>query len=87
MPYIPQERRTALNPVADDVPDNPGELNYQLTRLISKYLGKHGVSYQRINDAVGALECAKLEAYSRIAVPYEETKITDNGDVYHEVNA
>lgn len=31
---------------------------------------------------VGALECAKLELYRRIAIPYEEQKIQENGDVY-----
>jgi len=33
-------------------------------------------------DAIGALECAKLELYRRVAAPYEDTKIAENGDVY-----
>lgn len=40
------------------------------------------LNYQMINDVMGALESAKLEFYRRIAVPYEETKRKDNGDVY-----
>jgi hypothetical protein len=39
-------------------------------------------SYQSINDVLGALEGAKLEFYRRIAAPYEDTKIQENGDVY-----
>ena len=31
---------------------------------------------------MGALECAKLELYRRVAAPYEDVKIMENGDVY-----
>lgn len=31
---------------------------------------------------MGAVEGAKTEFYRRIAVPYEEKKIRENGDVY-----
>ena len=41
------------------------------------------VEYARINELIGVLECAKLELYRRIAVPYEDTKIAENGDVYY----
>jgi hypothetical protein len=33
-------------------------------------------------EAIGALECCKLEFYRRVAVPYEDRKIKSNGDVY-----
>jgi hypothetical protein len=46
------------------------------------YLRKHGLSYHNINDILGALEGAKLEFYRRVAVPYENGKIQENGDVY-----
>jgi hypothetical protein len=39
-------------------------------------------NYQRLNDALGALEGAKLEFYRRVVVPYEDWKMTENGDVY-----
>ena len=35
-----------------------------------------------IGDVVNAMECAKLEFYRRVAAPYEDTKIKENGDVY-----
>jgi len=41
-----------------------------------------GLSYTFINDCVGALEGAKLELYRRVASPYEDKKIAENGDVY-----
>jgi hypothetical protein len=45
-------------------------------------MDKHGQSYSIINDIVGVLECAKMEFYRRVAVPYEDKKRTENGDVY-----
>lgn len=79
MPYIIPERRMMLHYVS---PGTPGELNYMITQLLLKYLGTQGMSYQTINDILGAVEGAKMEFYRRIAVPYEDTKIEENGDVY-----
>lgn len=81
MPYIPQEDRVRLNEKSI-IPNNVGELNYMITDLISHYFEAHGSRYQQINDVIGALEGAKLEFYRRVAVPYEESKIEENGDVY-----
>lgn len=83
MPYIKQERRDeiALGDLLGQ-PRNPGELNYQLTIAIQCYLNYKGLTYATINDILGALEGAKLEFYRRIAVPYEDTKIKENGDVW-----
>ena len=81
MPYIKPELRDDLEPVRM-VPGNVGELNYQVTRVVSNYLLRKGTSYQTINDIIGVLESAKLEFYRRIAAPYENDKIKENGDVY-----
>lgn len=86
MPYIKQERRLAMLREAQAAfPPTmgvPGELNYEITLKILEYMTQHGLSYQTINDVIGALEGAKLEFYRRIAVPYEDRKIAENGDVY-----
>lgn len=92
MPYIPQARREALKLVFVDGqtvgvpgPDNAGELNYVVTKLVSEYVASPAcerLSYAKINETIGVLECAKLELYRRIAAPYEEHKIMENGDVY-----
>lgn len=81
MPYIKEDRRDAL--LYDDVPQNPGELNYAFTTIAEHYWATHG-NYQGINDILGALEGAKLEFYRRIAVPYENEKMKLNGDVYEQ---
>lgn len=81
MPYIKQERRGILRDFYDQ-PDNSGELNFQLTQVVLEYMEKHGKSYAAVNDILGALEGAKLEFYRRVAAPYEDRKIAENGDVY-----
>jgi hypothetical protein len=60
----------------------PGELNFKFTALAVAYVERHGLSYRTINDILGALEGAKLEFYRRVAIPYENGKIQENGDVY-----
>lgn len=79
MPYIPPEDREALELGANAT--SAGELNYKITRLCHDYLAYFGTSYNRLNDIVGVLECAKLEFYQRRVRPYEDIKIAQNGDV------
>lgn len=76
MPYIKKELRDKYPP------ENAGELNYIITRIIKRYLKVKGVSYQTMNDIVGALDNAKDEFRRRIQHPYEDKKIQLNGDVY-----
>jgi len=85
MPYITQDARDRL--AADGVPENAGELNYAVTRLIDAYLTRAAarevrMRYAHLNEAIGVLECAKLELYRRVAAPYEDEKIEESGDVY-----
>lgn len=86
-PYIPANSREE----ASLRPSSPGELNYALTRLVNYWLETGGaspgggVNYRTISEVVGALECAKLEVYRRIAAPYENIKKASNGDVYSNI--
>lgn len=81
MPYIkPEDRATIL--LQPESIDSPGELNYYISTLINYYINKKTLSYSVLNEIIGALECAKLELYRRIAAPYEDEKINQNGDVY-----
>lgn len=81
MPYIRPDQRYEEH-FPEFGADSVGELNYQLTLVCKAYMTREGLSYGTINDIVGALESAKLEFYRRIAVPYEDEKIKENGDVY-----
>ena len=82
MPYIKSGRRIWTRPGANDIATTPGELNFQITELLIAYMEHHGLSYSTCNDIIGACEGAKLEFYRRVATPYEESKIAENGDVY-----
>ena len=80
MPYIYKILRKALE--EGKVPENAGELNYQLTYHILKYLGRKVESYQTYNDVLGVLSAIPHELYRRKISKYEEKKINENGDVF-----
>ncbi|MEX2466384.1 MAG: hypothetical protein WD995_05710 [Gemmatimonadota bacterium] len=85
MPYVNQDARDRLDSGA--APRDAGELNYALTKLVDAYLATAAredgrLRYAQLNEAIGVLECAKLELYRRVAAPYEDEKISENGDVY-----
>ena len=80
MPYIKEQDRESPHMLMLE-PHTAGELNFLITTFIRDYYLANPC-YQTINDIVGALEGAKLEFYRRVAVPYEDAKIEENGDVY-----
>ena len=90
MPYIDKEARDKFEEDLNHLSQNilsVGDMNYCISTLISNFLediakveGK--VGYYHYNQLIGVLECAKLELYRRLVTPYEDIKITDNGDVY-----
>jgi hypothetical protein len=81
VPYIDPEARARLDDGGS--PKTAGELNYSITRIVDRYLvDKGGIRYAHPNEVVGALECAKLELYRRLAAPYEDEKMRESGDVY-----
>jgi hypothetical protein len=84
MPYITQNYKCKFNAVFQCLPriETPGELNYLITQLARKYILDHGLRYGHINAVRGAITCAGEEFYRRVAVPYEDRKIAENGDVY-----
>ena len=88
MPYISKDDRIALDPIVDiaarvlerkPLEESLGDLNYLLSRIIAGAIGK--TSYRKIAMATGVLENVKQELYRRLATPYEEEKIGENGDI------
>ena len=87
VPYIKMEDRPKYEEALGDliatlkaqpVENIDGELNYIITRILKE---AYPLRYFSLNRAVGVLECCKLEFYRRVAAPYEDTKIEQNGDV------
>lgn len=95
MPYIAEEKRQQIDfeidnlhqalvgmELDDEENNMEGNINYVITRLLMMVYGtKHGTRYAHINDAIGLLECIKLEFYRKVASPYEEQKEFDNGSI------
>ena len=56
-----------------------GEINYSFSRILAKSMGD--ISYSKIAMITGVLENIKQEFYRRVASPYEDKKIVENGDI------
>lgn len=80
MPYLNEGVRFSLTD--GRLPMTGGELNYLISTMIDGFITRKGLSYSAINEAIGALECAKLEIYRRVASPYEQKKALENGEVF-----
>jgi hypothetical protein len=83
MPYITKERREAIDNYGS-APSSAGELNYAITKLLTRYLKENYVNltYSGINEVRGVLVCVGDEFYRRVAVLYEEDRRARNGDVF-----
>jgi len=85
VPYITPKERIEFESLVDLFGlhhiNSPSKLNYLVTQLIRVYQKQHKTSYQTFNDILGVLEGVKLELYRRRVAPYEDEKITKNGNV------
>lgn len=84
MPYIKKENRENFDKLIQKIDSEvtcEGDLNYIFTSLLHKHIDANGLCYQTINNAIGVLECCKLELYAQIALPYENKKKVENGSV------
>jgi hypothetical protein len=63
----------------EDVLAIVGDINYCISRVVSKLIGKP--SYSKIAMITGVLENIKQEFYRRIGVSLEDKKIIENGDI------
>jgi len=96
MPYIEPDQRDTLDPAIDalieqikrtqaaagDPTAYAGLMNYACTRLALGVIPER--RYASIATVTGVFHNIINEFYRRYAVPYEEAKITDNGDVYDQ---
>lgn len=101
MPYISEDERLELDSAIENMVKsirdikthlaNPhdfssylGRINYCFSRVLMGLI--KDTSYNKIAMATGVLENVKQEFYRRIASPYENKKILENGDIreYHK---
>ena len=87
MPYVNQETRELHNDMLEHFKRlhapfcTVGELNYIITSMCHAVIEKQGLTYTKINEVIGVLECAKLELYRMIAAKYEDKKRDEHGAV------
>ena len=94
MPYIKQELREELSEELNALKrklfnlngfnsdGRAGILNYVITDLLDTCYGPlSDAKYKDYNEAIGMLECCKLEFYRKAAAPYEDIKEKQNGKV------
>lgn len=90
MPYINKNKRLSydfgLNALEKQEIENAGDLNYLITKLALIYLKKHKLSYNVVNDIMGAINGSLMEFYRRIIGGMEDNKIQENGDVYNNLD-
>jgi len=86
MPYIKQTERPALDSIIDTLfkelreDFKEGQLNYVIFRLCGM-LFKARSNYATVNKLNGVLTSVQNELNRRLFDPYENTKISENGDV------
>lgn len=85
MPYISIQQRSKFDDWLKELGNrigSAGELNYCISVLCKMY-AQHGgePNYQKHNEIIGVLECAKLENYRRKVACYEDKKCNENGDI------
>lgn len=95
MPYIDRNQRADLDELIDalshrikkpgagekyDLAGYAGILNYVSTRLALNLMGP--VAYWKVAMIAGVFSNVVDEFYRRLATPYEDKKILENGDVY-----
>lgn len=91
LPYISKAQRSALDGLIDslaheakklgkDETERAGILNYITTRLTLTLIPQD--KYWKIALAAGVFSNLSSEFYRRLAAPYEDRKIKDQGDVF-----
>jgi Domain of unknown function (DUF6899) len=87
MPYIKKDQRPDIDKLIEPLirhlkslpmEEQDGSLNYAVTRIIKNVYPQ---KYFHYNRALGVLTAITHELYRKVIGPYEDTKISENGDV------
>lgn len=82
IPYINPQCRNILKKRTDGfLLNNPGTLNFVITRICHNYIRDMGLKYITLNEVIGVLECAKQELYRQVAAKYEDQKKIEHGNI------
>lgn len=91
MPYLDKNQKDNIdfqggNDIYDkfaslELREFAGAVNYLNFKIVKEYIRVNGKKYFTFAVVVGTLICCVLEIYRRLASPYEDQKIKENGDV------
>jgi len=82
MPYIKEGKRLAMDQVVRAMFDAGVEENGDLNYILYKFAKYHvEAGYGNYKNFLGELNEAAEEIRRRLLVPYEDEKITENGDI------
>lgn len=92
MPYLKKDFRREIDQYGNlqellkytttlELKDFLGAVNYIIFSIVKVWLDYHGINYGNVSSIIGTVDCAKEELRRRILNPYEDTKISENGDV------
>lgn len=86
MPYIKSDKRWEFEEDICNLVgriDNVGDLDYCITSICERIIPKFGgMKFENLAKIAGTILFVILENYRRVAVPYEDIKKDENGDVY-----
>ena len=82
MPYIKKGKRLAMDKVVESMFNAGVEANGDLNYILYKFAKYHITpGYGNYKNFLGELNEAGEEIRRRLLAPYEEKKITENGDI------
>jgi hypothetical protein len=82
MPYIKEGKRLAMDQVVRAMFDAGVEANGDLNYILYKFAKYHvEPGYVNYKNFLGELNEASEEIRRRLLAPYEDEKITENGDI------
>jgi len=89
MPYIENKvtrlngkpRREEMDKIVDLMLKQGVKVNGDLNYILYKFAKSIIPSYNNYKNIIGELNCCAKEIYRRLVVPYEDSKIKENGDV------
>ncbi|HDY66784.1 MAG TPA: hypothetical protein ENH85_03215 [Candidatus Scalindua sp.] len=84
MPYIKKAHRPEFDYHIIrlvDMIDSWRDFDYVVSKMLNILYANWGLSYNFINNAMGALSCIQAEFYRTIGAPYEDKKRSEHGEV------
>lgn len=85
MPYIADATRRNLLAARIAIPSDRAELAFTIATAVDDYFIGKAVSFSTLSDALAALQSVHGEVERRFLFTYEDRKLDENGEVFHNL--